>query len=63
METYSILRQVADSWGLLVMFAFFVGIVIWAFRPGSTPEHRDTANIPFRNDDKPAPRSGVPAEH
>ena len=54
MEEYTILRQFADSWMLLVLFAFFIGIVVWAFRPGSTRIYRDTANIPFRHEDKPA---------
>ena len=54
METYSLLREFADSWMLLMLFIFFVGIGIWAFRPGSRKTHADTANIPFRNDDKPA---------
>ena len=54
METYTLLRQFADSWMLLFLFAFFIGIVIWAFRPGSTDRHRDTANSIFRHDDKPA---------
>ena len=54
METYSFLRELADSWALLGMFAFFLGIVIWAFRPGSSAVHEDTANIPFRNELKPA---------
>ncbi|BBU57865.1 MULTISPECIES: CcoQ/FixQ family Cbb3-type cytochrome c oxidase assembly chaperone [Mameliella] len=58
METYSFLRQLADSWALLAMFAFFVGIVIWAFRPGSGKVHSDTANIPFRHENRPAPASG-----
>ena len=35
METYSILRQFADSWGLLAMMIFFVGVVLYTFRPGS----------------------------
>ncbi|SMX47479.1 cbb3-type cytochrome c oxidase subunit 3 [Maliponia aquimaris] len=62
METYSFLRQLADSWALLAMFGFFVAIVIWAFRPGSGKIHEDTANIPFRNEDRPAPqRSDKPA--
>lgn len=55
METYTFLRQLADSWALLAMFAFFIGIVIWAFRPGSTKVYRDTADIPFRYEDAPAP--------
>jgi cytochrome c oxidase cbb3-type subunit IV len=54
MEIYTILRQFADSWVLLGLFSFFIGVVIWAFRPGSTATYEDTANIPFRHDDKPA---------
>lgn len=50
---YHILREIADSWVLLLLFAFFVGAVLWAFRPGSRKLHRDSADIPFRHDDKP----------
>lgn len=55
METYSFLREMADSWALLVMFGIFLAIIIWAFRPGSKEMHSDTANIPFRNENAPAP--------
>ncbi|MBZ0127615.1 MAG: cbb3-type cytochrome c oxidase subunit 3 [Rhodobacteraceae bacterium] len=51
MDTYSILREFADSWGLLAMFLFFLGVVLWTFRPGSKAIHRDAANIPLRHDD------------
>lgn len=54
MTTYSLLREFADSWMLLMLFAFFVGIVIWVFRPGARATYRDTADIVFRNDDAPA---------
>lgn len=54
MEHYSLLREIADSWGLLALFIFFVGVVLWVFRPGATRQYHDTANIPFRHDDKPA---------
>ncbi len=54
MDTYSIFREIADSWVLLAMFAFFVLAIVWAFRPGSSKTYSDTANIPFRNEDKPA---------
>ncbi|MCK8483628.1 cbb3-type cytochrome c oxidase subunit 3 [Aliiroseovarius sp. S2029] len=54
MDTYSLLREIADSWVLLAMFVFFLGVVAWAFRPGSRKVHDDTANIPFRHEDKPA---------
>ena len=54
METYGLLREIAGSWGLLMLVVFFIGVVIWAFRPGSRATYKDTANIPFRNEDRPA---------
>ena len=48
---YHILRELADSWALLVLFLIFLGIIVWAFRPGSKELHKDIANIPFRNDE------------
>ena len=54
MDTYSLTRAFADSWALLFLTLFFVGVVVWVFRPGSTKEHRNSANIPFRHEDKPA---------
>lgn len=53
MDTYSLLRQFADSWMLLVLFVFFIGVIVWAFRPGSTKTYSDVADIPFRHEDKP----------
>ncbi len=55
MDTYSIFRQLADSWVLLAMFVFFGFTVFWAFRPGSSASYKDTADIPFRHENKPAP--------
>ena len=55
MDFYSTLRQFADSWMLLFLFSFFVLVVLWAFRPGSTKTYKDVANIPFRHVDAPAP--------
>jgi len=51
--TYDLLREIADSWVLLLLFLFFVGAILWAFRPGSRKSHQDTADIPFRNEDRP----------
>lgn len=56
METYSLLREFADSWALLVLFVFFVGVILWVFRPGASAAYRDSANIPFRHEDRPAPK-------
>ena len=58
MDTYTILRQIADSWMLIAMFAFFVGVILFVLRPGSTKTYRDVADIPFRHEDKPAPKGG-----
>ncbi|SDE10510.1 cbb3-type cytochrome c oxidase subunit 3 [Ruegeria marina] len=54
MEQYTLLRQFADSWMLLALFAFFIGVILWVFRPGASKSYSDTANIPFRHQDKPA---------
>ena len=56
METYSILREFADSWMLIALFAVFIAVIIWVFRPGSARTYRETADIPFRNADSPAPK-------
>ena len=48
---YHILRELADSWALLALTLIFLGVVVWAFRPGSRELHKDIADIPFRNDD------------
>lgn len=61
METYTILRQFADSWVLLALTLFFLGVVLWAFRPGSKATHAEAAGIPFRNDTA-APQAGTDPE-
>jgi cytochrome c oxidase cbb3-type subunit 4 len=50
MDTYSLLRQIADSWVLLAMFAYFIGAGIWAFLPSQRSARDDASLIPFRND-------------
>ena len=47
---YHILREIADSWVLLAMTTFYVGAILWAFRPGSRATHEDVAGIPLRNE-------------
>lgn len=61
MDTYSFLRHFADSWMLLLMTLLFVGIVVFAFRPGSRKVHDDAAQSIFRNDRGPAPDSAEAA--
>jgi cytochrome c oxidase cbb3-type subunit 4 len=50
MDTYSLLREIADSWGLLAMMLFFIGAVLMLFRPGANKMHKDASEIPFRED-------------
>ena len=49
MEQYTFMRELADSWGLLVMFLFFAGAVLFAFRPGSKAVYDEVAKIPLQN--------------
>jgi cytochrome c oxidase cbb3-type subunit 4 len=49
-DTYSILRELADSWVLLALVLFYLGAILWAFRPGSRETHDDIAQIPLRNE-------------
>jgi cytochrome c oxidase cbb3-type subunit 4 len=53
MELYTFLRHLADSWALLALVLFFVGVILWVNRPGSKKVHDDIASSIFRNEDKP----------
>lgn len=46
MDTYSLLREFADSWMLLALFAFFIGVVIWVMRPGSRGAYQMSQTFP-----------------
>ncbi|MEH6831136.1 cbb3-type cytochrome c oxidase subunit 3 [Sulfitobacter sp.] len=50
MDTYSLLRQIADSWVMLGIFSFFVGACIWAFLPSQAGAREDASMIPLRED-------------
>ncbi|MCY4261252.1 MAG: cbb3-type cytochrome c oxidase subunit 3 [Rhodobacteraceae bacterium] len=54
METYTLLREFADSWALLALFLCFLVVVIYTFRRSSKTLHRQSAEIPFRHEDAPA---------
>jgi cytochrome c oxidase cbb3-type subunit 4 len=60
MNTYSFLRQLADSWMLLFLFCFFVGVLLWVVRPANNKKYSDAAMIPSRNEEKPAIKLKVP---
>ena len=52
-DTYSLMREFADSWALLALFGFFVGALLWVWRPGSRPLHDDAARSIFREEAAP----------
>lgn len=54
MTDYETLRALAGSIGTVFLVASFFGFVLFALRPGSRKVHQDSAEIPFRHDDKPA---------
>jgi len=48
---YTILRELADSWFMLMMFMFFIGVIIFAFRPGTKVSYDRLRNLPLQDDD------------
>lgn len=52
METYTAMRHFADSWGLVALMLFFIGVIAFVFRPGSRRIYEENARIPLRNDNE-----------
>lgn len=50
METYTAMRHFADVWGLLAMTIFFVGVILFTFRPGGRKSAENAAQIPLKED-------------
>ena len=48
MDIYTLLREFADSWALLVLVVFFLAVVFWAFRPGSRKVHDEISHLKSR---------------
>ncbi len=47
--TYELLRQIADSWGLLAMTWVFLLLILWPFRPGARRHYQDAATSIFED--------------
>ncbi|MFB9982612.1 cbb3-type cytochrome c oxidase subunit 3 [Mesorhizobium newzealandense] len=47
---YNLMREFADSWGLLAMALFFIGCIAFALRPGSRGLADEAARIPLEED-------------
>ena len=50
----TLLEELWANRGLVFLFTAFAAAVVFTFRPGSGKIHRDTSDIPFRHEDKPA---------
>ncbi len=49
-STYEMLRQLADSWGLLAMLITFLVLALWPFRPGAQKRNHDAATMIFKDE-------------
>lgn len=49
-STYDTLRHFADSWGLLVMVASFLVLILWPFRPGMRERNNEAATMIFKDE-------------
>lgn len=49
MTAYDNLREFADSYGLIVMFCFFMILCAWPFRPGAKGDNAHAANSIFED--------------
>jgi cytochrome c oxidase cbb3-type subunit 4 len=53
---YEQFRHFADSWGLIYLFAVFVIMVLFIWRPGSGAQYRHAARIAVdASEDRPTP--------
>ncbi|MEO0922937.1 MAG: cbb3-type cytochrome c oxidase subunit 3 [Pseudomonadota bacterium] len=48
---YENLRQFADSWGLVYLFALFIIAILFTFKPGSRATADEAAQIPLKEDE------------
>lgn len=47
---YATIASFAQTWGLVYMVALFVGVLVYAFRPGAKKKFDDAAQMPLRED-------------
>jgi cytochrome c oxidase cbb3-type subunit 4 len=48
--TYDAMRQFADTWGLVLLAAIFVGVVLFIWRPGSKKLYERLSRLPLDDD-------------
>jgi cytochrome c oxidase cbb3-type subunit 4 len=49
-ETYKMLANFAQTWGLLYFVAVFAAVVAYAFWPSNRAGFEDAAHVPLRED-------------
>jgi len=47
---YDQVSYFSQTWGLVYLVALFVGVLIYALRPGARKKFEDAAQIPFKED-------------
>ena len=47
---YNLMREFADSWGLVAMALFFVGVIVFALRPGSRKRPTKPPGFPLEDE-------------
>ncbi len=47
---YTTVAEFAQTWGLVYMFAIFIGVLIYALRPGAKKTFDRAARIPLKED-------------
>ncbi|MBO6518499.1 MAG: cbb3-type cytochrome c oxidase subunit 3 [Rhodospirillales bacterium] len=47
---YTTVAEFAQTWGLVYMFAIFIGVLIYAFRPSAQKKFDRAAQIPLKED-------------
>ena len=47
---YETVAAFARTWGLVYLFALFIGVLIYALNPFSKKKFDDAAQIPFKED-------------
>ena len=55
-----LLQQIWDNFSLVYLFTIFTGICIWVIF-GKSKSYRETSEMIFRHDDKPATDAGEEA--
>tara|TARA_X000001316_G_scaffold6901_1_gene1704 strand:- start:429 stop:578 length:150 start_codon:yes stop_codon:yes gene_type:complete len=47
---YETIAAFSKTWGLVYLVVLFVGVLVYALRPGAKKKFQDAAQIPFKED-------------